>query len=47
MIWNSIPLMIRKLGSTSEFRSKLEAHLWSLLLGSDGRNDEGADLSDT
>lgn len=32
MIWNSIPLEIRKLTSTSEFRAKMEAHLWDLLL---------------
>ena len=47
MIWNSVPLNIRKLGSISEFRSNLEAHLWSLLLGSDDENGEGADISNT
>ena len=47
MIWNSIPLKIRKLGSISEFRSKLEDHLWSSLLGADEGNGEDADLSDT
>ncbi len=44
MIWNSISLNIRQLGSISEFRSNLEAHLWNLLLGSDNGNGEGADI---
>ena len=35
MIWNSIPLDIRKLGSTSQFRSNVETHLWDLMLKSD------------
>ncbi len=35
MTWNSIPLEIRKLGSISLFRSKIEAHLWSLILRTD------------
>ena len=46
MIWNSIPLEIRELGSISEFRSKVETHLWNLML----INDEGGgdvDLADT
>ncbi len=46
IIWNSTPNEIHKLGSISEFRSKLEAHLWSLLLGCGG-SGEDADLSDT
>ncbi len=32
MIWNSIPLEIRELASTSEFRAKMETHLWDSLL---------------
>ena len=36
-IWNSTPLEIRKLSSISQFRSKLESHLWeSLLRTNDG-----------
>ncbi|MCP4461100.1 MAG: reverse transcriptase family protein [Cytophagales bacterium] len=46
MTWNSIPLEIRELGSLTEFRSKLEAHLWSSLL-SQGMIGEGEhELSD-
>ena len=41
MTWNSIPLDIRKVGSISQFRSNLETHLWSLLLGNDDREREG------
>ena len=42
MTWNSMPLEIRKLESTSEFKAKMETHLWDLLLESkDGENAEG------
>ena len=32
MVWNSMPLEIRKLESTSEFKAKIETHLWDMLL---------------
>ena len=35
MTWNSIPLEIRKVTSMSEFRAKMETHLWDLLLKSE------------
>ena len=35
MIWNSMPLAIRKVGSTSEFKTKVETHLWDLLCESE------------
>ncbi len=35
MIWNSIPLEIRKQESISEFRSNVETHLWDIMLRSD------------
>ena len=40
------PIEIRKIESISEFRSKLEAHLWSSLLGCGGMGED-SDLSDT
>ncbi len=41
MIWNSMPLEIRKLESTSEFKAKMETQLWDLLLES--KDEEGAE----
>ncbi len=37
--WNNLPLNIREIESVSEFRSKVETHLWSTLL-SKGDNCE-------
>ena len=43
MIWNALPLELRSLESISEFRSKVEAHLWKATLMKD---EEGGDLAD-
>ena len=39
MTWNSLPLEIRELGGITQFKSKVEDHLWNLLLrpGDEGR----------
>ena len=41
MIWNSVPLEIRKLESLSEFRCKIETHLWDLILARGEGEREG------
>ncbi len=44
MIWNALPIELRSLESISEFRSKVEAHLWKDILKKD---EEGpGELSD-
>ncbi len=40
MIWNSVPLEIREIRSISEFRSKIETHLWNLILNTDERGGD-------
>ncbi len=43
MVWNALPLELRSLESISEFRSKVEAHLWKDILKKD---EGGGDLAD-
>ena len=46
MLWNALPYELRDVGSISEFRCKLETHLWKTVL-SNNRGGREDDLADT
>ncbi len=41
MKWNELPIELREIESISEYRSKVEAYLWSTIMVSNGEDVEG------
>ncbi len=41
MIWNNLPFELRDISSKSEFRSKVEAHLWSTIISNSSDENWG------